>query len=147
MSEDVPEDAIAAVMPVAVTPADPAGPAAARPPQVLIVDDDPATRNGIAELLRMAGCRCIAVGSFVVARDLLKTSPPDVLVTDVRLGEHNGLQLIVGSPHPVRAIVISGFDDPVLKADALRAGATYIAKPVNPSEIVGAVRQKLLEVW
>jgi len=108
--------------------------------RVLIVDDDPATRLGLCELLEHAGYDCVAVDSFEIARSLLRTAPPDVLITDVRLGDYNGLQLLIQSSVP--AIVISGFPDPVLRSDAEHFGASYLAKPINPSVVLEILSQK-----
>jgi two-component system response regulator YesN len=63
----------------------------------------------------------------------------DALITDVRLGAFNGLQLAVMArdiqPN-IQVIVFSGFDDPVLRADAERIGATYLVKPVPSSYLI-----------
>jgi CheY-like chemotaxis protein len=74
---------------------------------------------------------------------LLRTSPPDLLIADVRLGPFNGLQLLISSPTPVPAIIITGFADPVLEADARRRGAEYVLKPVSPAALIDLVGQKL----
>ncbi len=110
------------------------------PLTVLLVDDDPATLRGLVALFGEAGFQCTAVDSFESARRCLRESTLDVIVTDVRLGAHNGLQLVLNRPPTVAAVVISGFDDPVLRAEAQRAGATYRTKPVDPRELVQVVR-------
>jgi CheY-like chemotaxis protein len=79
------------------------------PSKVLIVDDDRATRYGLAELLEGAGYDTVAVGTFEEAIRILRTTPPDLLIADVRLGPFNGLQLVISSPRPVPAIIITGF--------------------------------------
>ena len=126
--------------------ADPRGrerPSSLRPKRVLVVDDDAATRTGLAELLEQGGYQCTAVGTFDEARQLLRVMHPDLLITDIRLREYNGLQLLLNSPHPVAAIVISGYADPVLEAEARRSGAGYLLKPVDPAELEALVREKL----
>ena len=85
------------------------------PSKVLIVDDDAATRSGVAELLREAGYDTRAVGTFEEGLKALRTDMPDLLIADVRLGAFNGLQLLVSSPRPIPAIIITGFADPVLE--------------------------------
>jgi FixJ family two-component response regulator len=69
---------------------------------------------------------------------------PDVLVTDIRLGEYNGLQLVVQAGTLDRApsvIVTSGYEDPVLAAEAARLGATFLRKPVQPSELIALITE------
>lgn len=111
--------------------------------RVLIVDDDRATRMGLAELLDDAGYCTSTVGSFEEAARALRTSPPDLLIADVRLGPFNGLQLVISSPRPVPSIIITGFADPVLESDARRRGADYILKPVDPDALLRLVERKL----
>lgn len=113
------------------------------PSNVLIVDDDKTTRQGLAELLEGAGYDAVPVGTFEEAMHVLRTSPPDLLIADVRLGPFNGLQLLISSPTPVPAIIITGFADPVLESDARRRGAEYVLKPVSPAGLLELVRQKL----
>jgi DNA-binding response OmpR family regulator len=113
------------------------------PAKVLIVDDDRTTREGLAEFLEGSGYEAIAVGTFEEATRILRTSPPDLLIADVRLGPFNGLQLVISSPQPIPAIIITGFADPVLESDARRRGADYVLKPVSPSRLLDLVAHKL----
>jgi DNA-binding response OmpR family regulator len=113
------------------------------PSKVLIVDDDKTTREGLAEFLEEAGYEAVAVGTFEGAMRVLRTAPPDLLIADVRLGPFNGLQLVISSPQPIPAIIITGFADPVLEADARRRGADYVLKPVTPARLLELVAQKI----
>ncbi len=113
------------------------------PSKVLIVDDDRATRYGLSELLEGAGYDTVAVGTFEEAIRLLPSAPPDLLIADVRLGPFNGLQLVISSPRPVPAIIITGFADPVLEADARRRGAEYVLKPIAPTRLLELVGPKI----
>ena len=69
--------------------------------------------------------------------------PPDVLITDVRLGHFNGLQLVVIRPATTVALVVSGFWDRTLEEEARRNGAVYLLKPVSGEQLIQAVRQVL----
>jgi two-component system OmpR family response regulator len=113
------------------------------PSKVLIVDDDKTTREGLAELLEESGYETSAVGTFEEATRILRGSPPDLLIADVRLGPFNGLQLVISSPKPIPAIIITGFADPVLESDARRRGADYVLKPVSPARLLDLVAHKL----
>jgi DNA-binding response OmpR family regulator len=110
---------------------------------ILIVDDDCATRIGLCELLEDAGFECTGAASFHEARARLRTSQPDLLITDIRLDDYNGLQLAIGRPRTMPTIVITAFADPVLEAEATRIGARYIRKPLNPRDFPGLVREML----
>mgnify|MGYP001164765328 FL=1 len=113
-------------------------------PRVLVVDDDSATRRGLAELLTDAGYESTAVESFHEADRIARTDPPDLLITDIRLSGYNGLQLVLRFPE-LPAIVMTGYADPVLERDASQAGATYIRKPLNVDELLRIVRDKLFD--
>ena len=110
--------------------------------RVLIVDDDAGTREGLAELLENAGYETIAADGFESARRVLRTDLPDLLITDIRLGEYNGLQLIITAQAALPAIVISGFTDRVLRSKAEELGATYLSKPLTASAILEVVSDK-----
>ena len=61
------------------------------------------------------------------------------MITDVRLGAFNGLQLAIlaRAVRPdTRVVVFSGFDDPVLKEEARRIGAAYLVKPVSGQDLL-----------
>jgi DNA-binding response OmpR family regulator len=110
---------------------------------ILLVEDDATTRVGLTELMENAGYTVQAVGTFEEASRILRSSPPDLLITDVRLGPFNGLQLVISSPTPIPAIIITGFADPVLESDARRRGAEYVLKPVDPAALLRLIEQKL----
>ncbi|MEN3336430.1 MAG: two-component system, response regulator YesN [Acidobacteriota bacterium] len=116
-----------------------------RPPRrILIVDDDVALVEGLESTFRSAGETATACSSFELARQLLRSGEYDVLITDVRLGAFNGLQLalLARDLYPrITLIVFSGFDDPVLRAEAEHAGATYVVKPVATSELLELARR------
>jgi DNA-binding NtrC family response regulator len=116
------------------------------PAEILAVDDDQATLSGWTELLRREGYLVRSVRAFEDARRLLTTSPPDLLITDVRLGSFNGLQLVLRARalNPsVPAIVVTAFPDPLLESEAARYGARFVVKPVAPAMLLGLVAELL----
>jgi DNA-binding NtrC family response regulator len=81
--------------------------------------------------------------TFKDAKAALSSTPhPSLLITGVRLGEYNGLHLVLRgtsmSPR-LAAIVTSDTDDPVLRTEAERLGATFIAMPVSREELAAAI--------
>jgi DNA-binding NtrC family response regulator len=111
---------------------------------ILIVDDDLALLDALDRAFREAGEKSVvALSDFGAAKRTLRTSKFDVLVTDVRLGPFNGLQLAVLAKDinpEIQLIVFSGFDDPVLRQDAERLDATYLVKPVMSSQLLQLIR-------
>jgi two-component system response regulator RegA len=109
---------------------------------VLLVDDNPAVLDGLTELLRLAGLFVASCRTFAEAKAFALTNKVRALVTDVRLGDHNGLHLvqIVRTAQPgARLVAFSGHDDPVLKRDAEALGATFLLKPLDISALVAEI--------
>jgi DNA-binding response OmpR family regulator len=103
-------------------------------PSLLIVDDDVALLQALSRFLSDHGYQVSSCSTFEDAKHEIATVRPQIVVTDVRLGAFNGLQLalLARDMRPdVRLIVFSGFDDKVLKEEARRLGATYLVKPVS----------------
>jgi DNA-binding NtrC family response regulator len=102
---------------------------------VMVVDDDAGVLAALEALLASWGYRILPFGSFEDARVSLQAHAPDALVVDVRLGEFNGVQLVYLAKQVNPAmivVVVSGYDDPVLRAEAARAGAAaYLVKPLE----------------
>ena len=105
--------------------------------RVLVVLTDPAELAELTQALTAAGHAVFSASTFSGARKRLTTTSLDLLITDIRLLEFNGLQLIISTPRDrLRgAIVLDAEPDPVLADDATRLGALYLTKPVPPSEL------------
>jgi DNA-binding response OmpR family regulator len=107
--------------------------------RVLVVDDEPALLDAVKYAFERAGLEVVACRSFEDARARILDEEFDALVTDVRLGAFNGLQLAVIARNrlPNLAIVVfSGFDDPVLREEASGLGAAYLVKPVTGERLL-----------
>lgn len=97
--------------------------------------------------LASAGFIVRAADNFREAKSLLITHPPLVLVTEIRLGAFNGLQLALraGSTTPrIPVVVTSRFHDPVLQRDAESTGATFALKPLTRDELLAVVYRTAL---
>lgn len=113
------------------------------PRKILVVDDDRATRIGLVALLESEGYEVIAADNLKAARKAMSEDAPELLITDVRLGEFNGLQLAAANPAKVPIIVITGYPDPVLEETAKEFEAEFILKPIKPTEFLAMVERKL----
>jgi DNA-binding response OmpR family regulator len=111
-------------------------------PSLLLVDDDLPLLAALSRFLSDSGFQVVPCSTFEDAKREIATVRPDILITDVRLGAFNGLQLALLARDvrsDVRLVVFSGFDDPVLKEEARRLGATYLVKPVSAHALVEAL--------
>jgi DNA-binding NtrC family response regulator len=111
-------------------------------PRILIVDDSPEWRGilGIA-MSTIPDAQVLPAGTAEEAFAIAEERPVDVLVTDFRLGEMSGLDLIGRLRERHRSpvfgtVVISGETDPDLPARAVAEGAAaYFEKPFSPAAI------------
>jgi CheY-like chemotaxis protein len=113
--------------------------------KILIVDDDEPTRAGLAALLAEAGYDTVTAGTVPAAIKLLSEAHPDLLLVDIRLDQYNGLHLVAMRQAPIPAIVLTGFADPAIEADARRLGAEFLLKPVSPGVLTTLVSRLLAE--
>ncbi len=117
-----------------------------KPRTVLVVDSDPLALTLTVGVLNRAGFVCTSASSFSDARAHLADRSPDLLITVVRLGAFNGLQLVLRrffSDPSRRAIVTDTVHDPVLAREARRAGAVYTVTPVSPRDLLVLVADQL----
>src|SRR6185295_10696419 len=111
--------------------------------RILIVDDNVTTLGELVKLLTDAGFETVTAASVPEAMRSLATAPPHLLITEIRLDSYNGLHLIAMAPKPIPAIVITGYPDRAVEADARRLGAEYLSKPVSPGELYATVQRAL----
>lgn len=107
--------------------------------RLLIVEDDQSLLEALQRALSAGGLEVVAHMTFEGGRHALRSERFDALLTDVRLGAFNGIQLAVvarDSDPDIQIVVFSGFDDPVLRSEAEHIGATYVVKPVTAHELL-----------
>lgn len=123
--------------------------AAARPISILIVDDHPIVREGLAALLSNYPefHVCGEAGDIATALTFVNAGSPDIAIVDISLKDENGLDLIrrikARNEH-VRILVASMYDESLYAERALAAGAMgYVNKQIAGRNIVSAIRQIL----
>ncbi|PKN54682.1 MAG: hypothetical protein CVU56_25325 [Deltaproteobacteria bacterium HGW-Deltaproteobacteria-14] len=114
----------------------------ARGLSVLLVDDDAHVRDALAILMEASGLEATAVATVDAALQAFSASRPDVVVTDLRLGEGDGRVLIarLAALSPTTPIVVCSGD--LREGEALRRRVSaVVSKPVNPGALVATVRR------
>jgi DNA-binding NarL/FixJ family response regulator len=121
-------------------------PTRSAPVTVLLVDDHPLVRDGIAHLLTDGGLSVVGqASSLAEGMRLADSVRADVLVVDVELGDGSGLELVsaVRAKRPTMGIVVFTMhnDDETLLA-ALDAGASsLVLKTSSSEEVLAMVRR------
>ena len=116
-------------------------------PRVLVVDDEPDIRELLELTLVKMGLGVEAVGSIAEAKDRLKGESYDLCLTDMRLGDGEGLELVrhIGaSAADLPVAVITAYGSAENAVAALKAGAfDYVSKPVGLDQLRALVRSAL----
>ena len=120
-----------------------------REPVVHVIDDDDAARDSLAFLLDTAGFCVRTYESAVVFLGELARVEPGCIISDVRMPEITGLELLrrlrdQKIDWPV--IVMTGQGDVTLAVESIKAGALdFIEKPYHHEELLGAVRSAVMD--
>lgn len=112
--------------------------------RVVVVDDHPVFRRGLAALLEASGHE--VVGQATNGREavaVVADTLPEVVLMDLAMPDGNGFEATarITAEHPdVAVVVVTLFGDEASVARALHAGATaYVGKHAEPAQIVAAV--------
>ena len=117
--------------------------------RIVIVDDHPIIRHGLAELIRDEPDLEVhgAAENAARAMELIETGNPDLAIIDISLGDSNGVDFIktLRAKHPdVRILVLSVHNESLYAERALRAGASgYIMKEEATENLMLAIRRVL----
>jgi DNA-binding NarL/FixJ family response regulator len=117
--------------------------------RILLVDDHPIVREGLAEMInRQPGLRvCGEAEDREQALAAVETCKPDLAIVDLALNGQPGIELIkdLRACHPnLRVLVLSMLDEQVHAERVIRAGACgYIAKQEAAARILSAIQRVL----
>jgi DNA-binding NtrC family response regulator len=111
--------------------------------RILVVEDDADFLEGLSEMLGRNGYKVLGAGDAASA--LKQIQEADILITDVRLPDISGIELLdkVREQNPsLQVIVMTGYGSIKDAVEAMRRGATtYLAKPFEPEELLLHLRQ------
>jgi len=117
--------------------------------RILVVEDHPLMRAGLAQLINRQGDMevCGEAGSPAAAIQELARSKPDLILTDITMPGRSGFEFIkdLVAERPGRLILVVSMHDEVIYAErALRAGARgYVMKDAGGENLLAAIRQVL----
>jgi two-component system, NtrC family, response regulator len=114
---------------------------------ILIIDDEPELRNILARLLSLEGYKVDTAGTGKEGLELFRTSEQPVAITDVRLPDMNGINLISQikkiNPH-TEVIVLTAYGTISDGVKAIKKGAfDYITKGDEDNKILPVVKNAM----
>jgi len=119
----------------------------AKPAKILVVDDDPAICELLVDALGAGGMTVAHASSVAGAVEMALKARPDMIVTDLRLGDGTGLDVIdtireqLGD---IPAVVITGHGDPLSLSEASRRRPVeLINKPIDLTRLRAAIDDEL----
>lgn len=114
---------------------------------ILVADDEAVVVSLIRDMLEDEGHRVVTAGDGLSAFEAVKQHSFDLIVTDIRMPEMNGIELVRAARElqpDVAVIFITGYADLNSAKDAIQQGAyDYIMKPFELTEIRTAVNKAL----
>ncbi|PYL16519.1 MAG: transcriptional regulator [Verrucomicrobia bacterium] len=107
-------------------------------PTILVVDDEKHTRDGLRRLLENEYDVYVAA-DIAGAIDVLEREQIDILLTDLRLGNEDGMTLIdraLKMPHPPICIMMTAYGSVDIAVEAMKRGAyDFVTKPLNLDKV------------
>ncbi len=113
--------------------------------KVLLVDDDAAVREALAQTLELADYEPVTAGSFVAAKDHIRREFSGVIVSDIRMPGRDGFHLLnyareVDPELPV--ILLTGEGDIPMAVQAMGQGAfDFLEKPCTAADLLSVLER------
>ena len=121
--------------------------------RVIIVDDEPIIRKGLRETIEWDSLGLEVAGEAangVEALRLVRSIRPEVLITDIRMPEMDGLELIREVrklDFDVKITILSGYSDYDYLKAAIKLGVdNYLLKPIDNDELISNLKNAVSEI-
>lgn len=115
--------------------------------KILVIDDDVSFCSMLKTFLIKKGFETSSAFSFSEAAQLIKNQDFDLVLTDVRLPDSDGvkiLQFIKEHNPQIQVILMTGYADIKTAVNAMKLNAfDYVSKPINSEEILHTINQAL----
>ncbi|MCD6250068.1 MAG: response regulator [candidate division Zixibacteria bacterium] len=116
-------------------------------PSILVIDDEPAIVEILADFLTLERCRPYTAGSAEEAVDIIAENHIDLIISDIILPARSGLQLMVEVKEKYNGlpvILITGHSGKFTPKDVVAMGADgYFAKPFHNMDLIYTLRRVL----
>ena len=121
--------------------------------RVIIADDEPVIRRGLRETIEWDALGLEIAGEAAdgtEALELIREIRPEILITDIRMPEMDGIQLIREVRElemNVKITILSGYSDYDYLKAAIRLGVdNYLLKPIDNDELIANLRNTVSEI-
>jgi len=115
---------------------------------ILIVDDQPNVLNFLTTSINWETVRIekiFSASSVLIAKDIIRKNPVDILLTDIEMPIENGLDLIKWirtEDYPIESILLTSHSDFIYAKQAIPLGVVdYVIQPASDEEILAAVER------
>jgi DNA-binding NtrC family response regulator len=116
-------------------------------PRILVVDDEPSARSGLAKLLGQEEYEVDTAADGRLALELIAERAPGLILTDLKMPNMDGMELLarVREQNPeIPVIVATAFGEVSAAVQAMRAGAEdYLTKPIDFDALLLSVERTL----
>ncbi|MHB1392679.1 MAG: response regulator [Clostridia bacterium] len=116
--------------------------------KIMIVDDEPAIRKGLTSFIdwESFGCKISAVATDGVdAMEKLEKAEPDIVITDIKMPEMDGIELskYIYNRHPhIKTIILTAYDDFDYSQSAIKYGVVdFVLKLTSTAKIIEAIEK------
>ncbi len=105
--------------------------------RILIIDDDKMMRSSLVDLFEAAGWATKDLSRACEAQRWIMHFKPDVILSDVRMPEMTGLELLEALPNTIPIVLISAHGDIPMAVEAMNQGAySFVEKPCEPEKLL-----------
>ncbi|GAB4386752.1 sigma-54-dependent transcriptional regulator [Albidovulum sp.] len=115
--------------------------------RVLVVDDDRAVREALAQTLELAGLVPVLAASFIEARDHVSPDFPGIVLSDIRMPGRDGFHLLdhVRKTDPdLPVILLTGEGDVPMAVRGMAGGAfDFLEKPCDPRNLLAVIEKAI----
>ncbi len=120
------------------------------PLRILVVDDEAIVGKRLKPILEKSGYQVDVCESGTLALERLSEKTFDIVVTDVRMDDVDGMQVlarVLATSPSTKVIIITGYATVELAREALTKGAfDFIAKPFKPDDLRGVISKAVAQL-
>ncbi|MDC6388168.1 sigma-54 dependent transcriptional regulator [Maribacter sp. PR1] len=113
-------------------------------PKILIIEDDTSFAQMLQKFLSRNGFDVILSSTGLDGEKQIEEHTLDVILTDLRLPDYDGIQLINSIQDDIPVIVMTGYAEVQTAVEAMKQGAyDYVSKPFTPDQILSTIENAL----